>query len=46
MLIWPFAVGQFVELHYTFVRVFKLTVVLGEITIRLWLQKVDLIERY
>lgn len=46
MSIWPFFVGRFVELPYTLVQDHTLTVVLGETTPRLWLQKVDFIERY
>jgi hypothetical protein len=46
MSIWPFILGRFVELPYTLVQDHTLTVVLGETTPRLWLQKVDFIERY
>jgi hypothetical protein len=46
MSIWPFLLGQFVELPYTLVQDHTLTVVLGETTPRLWLEKVDFIERY
>ena len=46
MSIWPFFVGHFVELPYTLMQDCTLTIVLGETTPRLWLQKVDLIEGY
>jgi hypothetical protein len=46
MSIWPFILGRFVELPYTLAQDCTLTVVLGETTPRLWLQKVDFIERY
>ena len=46
MSIWPFTIGRFVELPYTLVQDHTLTAVLGETTPRLWLEKVDFIERY
>jgi len=46
MSIWPFMVGRFVELPYTLAQDHTLTAVLGETTPRLWLEKVDFIERY
>jgi peptidoglycan/xylan/chitin deacetylase (PgdA/CDA1 family) len=46
MSIWPFTIGHFVELPYTLVQDSTLTIVLGETTPRLWLQKVDFIEKY
>jgi hypothetical protein len=46
MSIWPFILGRFVELPYTLAQDYTLTTVLGETTPRLWLQKVDFIERY
>jgi peptidoglycan/xylan/chitin deacetylase (PgdA/CDA1 family) len=46
MSIWPFTIGRFVELPYTLVQDSTLTYVLGETTPRLWLEKVDFIERY
>ena len=46
MSIWPFILGHFVELPYTLMQDYTLTAVLGETTPRLWLQKVDFIERY
>ncbi len=46
MSIWPFTIGHFVELPYTLVQDSTLTIVLGETTPRVWLQKVDFIEQY
>lgn len=46
MSIWPFFIGHFVELPYTLVQDYTLTSVLGESTPRLWLEKVDFIEKY
>ena len=46
MSIWPFFVGHFVELPYTLVQDYTLTSVLGETTPKVWLEKVDFIERY
>jgi peptidoglycan/xylan/chitin deacetylase (PgdA/CDA1 family) len=46
MSIWPFMIGRFVELPYTLVQDHTLTVILGETTPKLWLEKVDFIERY
>ena len=46
MSIWPFFLGQFVELPYTLMQDCTLTTVLGETTPRLWLHKVDFIEKY
>lgn len=46
MSIWPFEMGRFVELPYTLVQDYTLTTILGEVTPRIWLQKVDFIERY
>lgn len=46
MSIWPFTVGRFVELPYTLVQDYTLTDVLGETNPRLWLTKLDFIERY
>jgi peptidoglycan/xylan/chitin deacetylase (PgdA/CDA1 family) len=46
MSIWPFIIGRFVELPYTLVQDHTLTVILGEKTTRLWLEKVEFIERY
>jgi hypothetical protein len=46
MSIWPFFIGHFVELPYTLVQDYTLTSILGETSPRLWLQKVDFIERY
>ena len=46
MSIWPYIIGRFVELPYTLVQDYTLTTVLDEKTPRIWLQKVDFIERY
>ena len=46
MSIWPFFVGHFVELPYTLIQDYTLTSVLGETTPKLWLEKVDFIEKY
>jgi hypothetical protein len=46
MSIWPFFIGRFVELPYTLAQDCDLTLVLGEVTPRLWLEKVDFIEKY
>jgi hypothetical protein len=46
MSIWPYFLGRFVELPYTLAQDCTLTIVLGETTPWLWLQKVDFIEQY
>lgn len=46
MSIWPFFIGHFVELPYTLVQDYTLTAILNETSPRLWLEKVDFIERY
>lgn len=46
MSIWPFEIGHFIELPYTLIQDYALSAVLGETTPRIWLQKVDFIERY
>jgi len=46
MSIWPFFIGRFIELPYTLVQDYTLTAVLGEKTPRIWLQKVDFIEKH
>lgn len=45
MSIWPFFLGNFVELPYTLVQDYTLTSVLGETTPRIWLEKVDFLEK-
>jgi len=45
MSIWPFFLGHFVELPYTLVQDYTLTAVLGETSPRIWLEKVDFIEK-
>ncbi|MBN1202250.1 MAG: hypothetical protein JXJ20_10380 [Anaerolineae bacterium] len=46
MSIWPFVIGQFVELPYTLAQDHTLICVLGEDSARLWKDKLDFIERY
>lgn len=46
MSIWPFCLGQFIELPYTLAQDHTLMVTLGEKTPKLWLEKVDFIKRY
>lgn len=46
MSIWPFLMGHFVELPYTLPQDHTLLVILKEVTPRIWLEKVDFIERY
>jgi peptidoglycan/xylan/chitin deacetylase (PgdA/CDA1 family) len=46
MSIWPFFLGHFVELPYTLAQDHTLSVILGERTPRLWLDKVDFIEQW
>lgn len=46
MSIWPFFIGRFVELPYTLAQDYTLTAVLGEISPRVWLEKVNFIEKY
>lgn len=46
MSIWPFFLGHFVELPSTLVQDHTLVTIMGERSPRLWLQKMDFIERY
>ena len=46
MSIWPFSLGSFVELPYTLVQDHTLMTILGARTPRLWLDKIDFIERW
>lgn len=46
MSIWPFFLGRFVELPYTLAQDHTLTAVLGETSPKIWMEKVDFIERY
>ncbi len=46
MSIWPFRIGHFVELPYTLVQDYTLTMVLNERTPAVWLEKLDFIARY
>lgn len=46
MSLWPFQLGRFMELPYTLAQDCTLANILRETTPRLWLEKVDFIERY
>ena len=46
MSIWPFFLGHFVELPYTMVQDYTLTSILGETTPRIWLDKIEFINKY
>ena len=46
MSMWPFFLGHFVELPYTLAQDHTLMAILGERTPRLWLDKVDALERW
>ncbi|MEO5930583.1 MAG: hypothetical protein ABIR47_11675 [Candidatus Kapaibacterium sp.] len=46
MSIWPFMIGDFVELPYTLPQDHTLISTLGEKTPKLWLEKVDFIEQH
>lgn len=46
MSIWPYFIGRFVELPATLVQDHTLVMLLGERSPRLWLEKVDFLERY
>jgi peptidoglycan/xylan/chitin deacetylase (PgdA/CDA1 family) len=46
MSLWPFFIGHFVELPYTLVQDYTLTSVLGETTPKIWLEKIEFIEKY
>lgn len=46
MSIWPFSIGHFIELPYTLAQDCTLGHVLGERTPRLWLEKLEFIEKY
>ena len=46
MSLWPFEIGRFLELPYTLVQDYTLTSVLKETSPRLWLEKVDFIQRH
>ncbi len=46
MSLWPFEIGRFMELPYTLVQDYTLTSVLKETSPRLWLEKVDFIQRH
>ncbi len=46
MSIWPFFIGRFVELPYTLVQDCTLTSIMQEKSPRIWLEKVNFIEKY
>jgi peptidoglycan/xylan/chitin deacetylase (PgdA/CDA1 family) len=46
MSVWPFFVGRFVELPYTLVQDHTLASILGETSPKIWLEKVDFLEKY
>ena len=46
MSIWPFFMGRLLELPYTLVQDYTLTSILNETSPRIWLEKVDFIEKY
>jgi len=46
MCIWPFYLGRFIELPYTLVQDHTLIRILQETTPRIWLEKVEFIEKY
>jgi peptidoglycan/xylan/chitin deacetylase (PgdA/CDA1 family) len=46
MSLWPFFIGHFVELPYTLVQDYTLTSVLSETTPKIWLEKIEFIEKY
>jgi hypothetical protein len=46
MSIWPFTLGSFIELPYTLVQDHTLTAILNQTSPRVWLDKVDFIERF
>jgi peptidoglycan/xylan/chitin deacetylase (PgdA/CDA1 family) len=46
MSIWPFRIGHFIELPATLVQDNTLVTLLGETTPRIWLEKVDFLQKY
>jgi hypothetical protein len=46
MSVWPFAIGRFMELPMTLAQDHTLVSTLGERTPRLWMDKIDFIERH
>lgn len=46
MSIWPFKIGRFLELPYTFPQDFTLFNIMGETSPKIWFEKIDFIERY
>ena len=45
MSVWPFYIGHFLELPYTLVQDYTLISVLRETTPKIWLEKIDFIEK-
>jgi len=46
MSLWPFFIGRFVELPYTLPQDHTLMITLGEVTPRIWLEKVEFIAQF
>jgi peptidoglycan/xylan/chitin deacetylase (PgdA/CDA1 family) len=46
MSIWPFTIGRFLELPYTLPQDSTLYKIMGETSPRIWLEKIDFIEKY
>jgi peptidoglycan/xylan/chitin deacetylase (PgdA/CDA1 family) len=46
MSIWPFTIGQFLELPYTLPQDFTLFNIMGETSPRIWLEKINFLEKY
>lgn len=46
MSIWPFTIGDFLELPYTLPQDFTLFNIMGETSPRIWLEKIDFLEKY
>lgn len=46
MSIWPFSIGHFIELPYTLVQDHTLISILNERSAKIWLEKVNFIEKY
>jgi peptidoglycan/xylan/chitin deacetylase (PgdA/CDA1 family) len=46
MSIWPFQIGKFIELPYTLPQDYTLVDILDETSPKIWLEKVDFIEKY
>lgn len=46
MSLWPFIIGNFIELPYTLPQDYTIIDILGETSSRIWLQKVDLLKKF